>query len=255
MKKSVITATVGALVLSAMGIAFASSTNVVSSTVFVPGNTGGYSEMVTPSGEEAKAIAFKSLEQFDSNGWISNTCGHLVGSCNQEDWNIYIKTNVHMSQWINWDIDFTQWDFLIRKPGIYATDCIELRIASNYDVMLSKSGFGDLVGANGTVPAAWTMLGASVVPSSADFATAFNGSELLSYDLVKKPSGTEYGWSKKLWSKVEISDTLKPGFYSDMGLITISATLMQPWIEAATGNYTAAALNPPSNIFGTLDTP
>jgi len=71
--------------------------------------------------------------------------GHLYDACNKKYWNIPVTIHASVAQWIEWDITGTRWDWYVMKPGKYAADCITFLIASNQEVGVTFSGFGNLM--------------------------------------------------------------------------------------------------------------
>ncbi len=66
------------------------------------------------------------------------------GICDKEVWSNTFTNHATVSQWINYSFGGTRWDWQIRKPGTFATDCIEFHIQSNDDVAVAFDGFEDL---------------------------------------------------------------------------------------------------------------
>jgi len=67
-----------------------------------------------------------------------------TGECNKPEWEILVHIYAHIAQWIEFDLQYTQWDWYIRKPGCYAGNSIDAWLASNGDVLVNYEDFADL---------------------------------------------------------------------------------------------------------------
>jgi len=159
------------------------------------------------------------------------------GSCDKRDWVITFVNHVTVSQWISYKFSGTRWDWQIRKPGIFATDGIEMGIQSNDDVNIDFDGFANLVplihvGAAADIAVFYAYTQDDGVPSTwytPDELNSFSGQ--LSYAQVKD------GEAFVLWTKIVIPEDQRACDYEDSWIITLSLTDVKYFIDEETGEY------------------
>lgn len=75
---------------------------------------------------------------------IAAVGGGFEGSCNKPVWDVEWITHASVAQWVDFEFTGTAWNWYVRKPGDYYTDCNKFIIASNGDIMVTFDGFADL---------------------------------------------------------------------------------------------------------------
>lgn len=168
-------------------------------------------------------------------------------SCNKEVWRLVLKHEASVAQWMVIWMNADGFHWAVRKPGEYITDCVEFGFRSNYDVVVTFSGFEDLqpldpnktidqaievqyaLSDNGTVPPA---------PTDPAWTTAANLNNLVIR--VQDSENLHYvGWKKHIWARIHVSPCNGPTDYVDPNWATITCTLqcIRDWIDPATGLF------------------
>lgn len=224
---AVVTALVAVLALST--VTFASYTQVA---VYMLGGTSTSPTWTTPPvgslGLYAKAF----------------TSNPAQGSCNRAIWKENITNHVAVSQWIDYTFAGTRWDWLVRKPGTFAADCITFNIRSNDDVTVTFDGFSDLAPLlptdNSATPIrvwySWGLQGIDAPPIDSWLTpTELNEAGFqLDYETV---SG---GFTRRLWNKISIPENQRACEYQDSGTITLTLTDVKCFIDPETGLFNGA---------------
>lgn len=159
------------------------------------------------------------------------------GMCDKKWWIEDLYCGASVSQWISYCFSGTNWDWEIRKPGIFSADCILFSIQSNDDVLVTCSGFDNLaplVHPNADPIRVWysvSDLMAIGPPQNWIAAPDLNGSYWLGYDQVSK------GIIARIWNKIEILPTTRACNYGNKGYITLTLTDVKPFIDPCTGDY------------------
>ena len=85
----------------------------------------------------------------------TNARAFLIGSGTDEETeycnanrSVNVTVKAHMAQWARWSLDANGWEWYIKKPGTYQTDCLKGYLRSNGPVTLYFYGFDDLYTAN-----------------------------------------------------------------------------------------------------------
>ena len=189
---------------------------------------------------------------WDGSQWIAQGHGNPLvharlwrsdpeqGSCNKEQWVIDVTVHASIAQWIEWSLSGTRWDWRVRKPGIYAGDCISATVASNNDVLVDYEGFENLQAVdpgavNPEIPVYYA-IGEDINQFSDDdwiAAADLNGSD----DLLEDSQALHDGLSWKLWNKIEVSECNTSCEYEDQATITLVLQNVKIWIDPSTGNF------------------
>ena len=162
-----------------------------------------------------------------------------TGSCNKAEWIVPVEIHASIATWINFKLDWTQFHWFIRKPGIYAGDCIDACISANGDVVITYDGFEDLqpeIAGNNPIPVWYAIEDGTYYPirdnnwvSAADL----NFIESLLPDTEDLHNGICW----KLWNKIEVITCNSSCNYSDYANITLTLQNQKPWIVFATGEW------------------
>jgi hypothetical protein len=129
-------------------------------------------------------------------------------------------------QWISYAWSATRLDWLVRLPGIYATDGVTFGVASDSDVVIDWEGFDSLKSANGgaSIPISYAIsLSGSQVPGDADWVSAesLNSEDDTLLDSPELESGLYF----KRWCKIEVNESHSACEYIDsatVGFLTYS---------------------------------
>jgi len=185
-----------------------------------------------------------------ARAWTSEAI--LNQSCNKELWPMNVAVHASVAQWISWSITGTRWDWRVRKPGTYATDCISFTVASNNSVGVDYSGFEDLAYEGTVVPDtlgsiatyyAWGTTGQGTPPTTGWVsATNLNNDD----DVIPNSALLHEGRTFKLWNQIVVEPCNSSCEYHDDAMITLSLTNMKAWIDPVTGFFKEdQAGNPP----------
>ncbi len=208
-------------------------------SAYIPGDSlpGGASEVET--------------WYWDGSQWVSQGTGDVAalarlwrsnpsqGSCNKEHWSIPVTIHASVAQWIEWSITGTRWDWRVRKPGIYAGDCIGATITSNNDVQIDFDGFDNLQAlgnsVNPTIPI-WYSFGETIDEAEAHGwipAPNLDGESFL----LEDSQDLHCGLSWKLWNKINVENCNSSCEYEDQAVITLTLKNMKIWVDPASGNF------------------
>jgi len=166
----------------------------------------------------------------NAKAWSS---GPESGDCNKTFWSTTVKVHASVAQWLEFSLSGTRWDWQVRKPGTYATDCITATVASNGDLEIDFDGFANLLGTDGEIPT-WYAYGKGPVGTLTWIeAGALNGMDAQILDCV----GLHAGYSWKLWNKIEVVECNSACEYDDEATITLVLDNQKDWIDPKTGLF------------------
>ncbi len=77
------------------------------------------------------------------DGWETN--------CNVTPRIEAVTVRAYVAQWARWKMDYSGWEWYVKKPGTFYADCITAEVQSNGDVEIKFSGAGNLKFENGPV--------------------------------------------------------------------------------------------------------
>jgi len=171
----------------------------------------------------------------NARAWSSD---EVIKSCNRLNWPISVSVHASVAQWIEFSITGTRYTWLVRKPGIYAANSISAIIASNGDVGVAFSGFGDLasVKGDGTIPV-WY---AAPVPDVADPGAIKDwipAAQLTRECEIGDTAELHKGYTWKLWNKIEVVRCNTACEYQNDACITLVLKNQKPWIDPTTGYF------------------
>jgi hypothetical protein len=196
----------------------------------------------------------------DENGvWVSNftipleernarllRSGDLtLGNCNKVYWDILVTIHASIAQWVDFRLDYNQWDWYIRKPGCYAGNSIEAWIASNGDILIDYEGFGPLIpdDPEHNPIDIYYSFGEGILDAEANgwvHASDLNNDD----DIIIDDPGTDlfpfplhYGLAWKLWNKICVDVCNSACDYRNFAMITIVLLNQKDWIEFDTGGW------------------
>ena len=168
----------------------------------------------------------------NARAWRS---GVKSGICNKIYWDVPVKVHASVAQWVEFSLSGTRWDWRVRKPGTYATDCITASLKSNGDLELDFAGFGNLVGAGGVIPIWYAYDSTLPAPVDARWVPAvdLDAMDALIPDCVELHEG--FSW--KLWNKIEVADCDSACEYTDDAQITLVLKNQKDWIDPTSGDF------------------
>lgn len=185
------------------------------------------------------------LDMADRTARLFRSGDEASGNCNQPEWLIDVQIYAHIAQWIDFSLAWTQWDWFVRKPGCYAGNSIEAKIASNGDVYVDYEGFNNLMPVDpnnqdhNPIPVWYSFEtgGGGVGEAETNGwvpANLLNGEDDLLLDI-----GPEwllhYTISWKLWNKICVEVCNSACDYYDDATITLTLREQKPWIDAEGG--------------------
>jgi hypothetical protein len=132
--------------------------------------------------------------------------------------------------WIEYSLSSKEWDWRVRKPGIYASKCLTGTIKSSVDVLVDFNGFEDLCPVVKPAAKLETYYAASVSPLALAQvqwlrASNFNNGDLL----IKANATTPTPWY--LWNKISVNGSTSAGKYTDAAVITFVMQNVQLWLD------------------------
>jgi len=185
-------------------------------------------------GNPANAVVWRIGE-----GWIED--------CNKTPREQQVVVRANVAQWAKWSVDFSGWEWFVKKPGDYYADCVAGHVQSNGQVTIQFVGFGDLAategtnvvnGASGTIETFFAALPGSGEPELDDWVKA---TELTSCTLPDSMQLHE-GYAFKLWNRIIVLDCNSPGTYEDVASLILTLDNQVDWIDEETGNFIPPAL-------------
>lgn len=166
--------------------------------------------------------------------------------CNTSPRTMTITTEVHVAQWLRTFITQTQWNWYVRKPGTYYTNCISLTIQSNGAVGVQFSGFDNLqADAEVVNPVIETWYGWSpdeAGPAGVNFCGWYAAPELNEKTFIYEDSlELHQGITYKLWNRIKVVDCNSPATYRNTGTISFILLNQKEWIDPETGDFQGEA--------------
>mgnify|MGYP007049773142 CR=1 FL=1 len=172
------------------------------------------------------------------------------GSCNRQQWEIDFETTAEVAQWIEWRLSATEWDWYIRKPGVYYGDSIQAFIKSNGDVVISfdmedmtYQGAAAVGTTDTNIEVFYAAVAGTQIPDPDD--DFVYGPELEPIRLLDNMGQTFYqglcpitqtlhdGLWFKLWTKINVENCNSAGLYLGGGTISIEATNQVAWLDGS----------------------
>ncbi len=163
-----------------------------------------------------------------ANAWVFRIRPGFKSECNITPRTEDIEARAFVAQWARWEMDFSGWEWYVKKPGEYYGNCIKGELQSNGDIELLFE-LADLTGGNtdtntiietyysyttGTnAPSVWYRAG--------EFAEATIGDSFALHE------GLEW----KLWNKIKVVECNSPGMYANSGTITMVLANQVAWID------------------------
>ena len=195
--------------------------------VWVPQNFG------TPEANDARLYTY-----------INTPDGEMPqGNCNKKEWLINLKITASIAQWIDWHITWNEWNWYVRKPGIYGGNCIQACIASNGDIKIDYEGFDNLqpaIPGNNPIPV-WYAHDGDGNPMVNPAALWSTPAELNANDdyLLDAELGDllHDGICWKLYNKIEVVECNSACEYSNEPTITLTLNNQKDWIEWVDGGW------------------
>lgn len=185
----------------------------------------------------------------------TNARAFLIGSGTDEETeycnanrSVNVTVKAHMAQWARWSLDANGWEWYIKKPGTYQTDCLKGYLRSNGPVTLYFYGFDDLYTANKGDQIAMSFGWVAVEEGQDDtqepitwIAAADMKDEVMSVQFTQEDTGYDLcskGLRWSLWNRIHVDSCDKPGTYSMHGAISLVLNNQQiSWIDPDTGDF------------------
>jgi hypothetical protein len=217
---------------------------------FVPALAFGQASPYPPPGYAVEAFVCVDGQ------WVSQGAGDIRGlaqcwasypadsACNK-DWRIDVKIHASIAQWCEWSMTGTRWDWFVRKPGVYAADCISGTIASNQNVLVDYHDFGDLIALDpekaidDTIEIWYAVWGLGTPPPCDDpaWTRSYQMNEPAEWDTVFDSMALHNGITWKLWNRINVSRCNSACEYEDAAWISLQLLCQKPWIDRTTGYF------------------
>lgn len=177
-----------------------------------------------------------------ANNPTTNGGTKVGGFCNKESWTFNFTNHASVAQWINWTISGNRKDWRILKPGTYASNCISFDVASNNDVLITFSGFGDLKyqadgGVNQYIKTEYGVWNEDMPfdPNNVYWisADALNNLKLRLMDSAALHNSRNF----KLFSKITVENCNSSSEYENVGQVTLSVRNLKNWVDAESGGF------------------
>lgn len=166
--------------------------------------------------------------------------GGAYQECNK-DFSVDFTTKAHVAQWGKFNLTSTMWEWYVRKPGTYFTDCITVTVQSNSDISITGEGFGNLLygdvseypdnhpqGSVNPEIATWyagKTTGMMPTPGEWVEASALNEGITIA-DSLDLHEGLVY----KLWNKIQVVECNTASTYVNTGTITFALANQKDFI-------------------------
>lgn len=177
-------------------------------------------------------------------------------TCNISPREVGVDISAYIAQWASWSINADGWEWYVKKPGIYWTDCVTGTLKSNGAVTLTFYGFDDLQrsaqqpdempenGVNNTIQTefGWTVGDYSATnPVNWVQAPLHNGEGDPPPFVFELPFADNQllhnGFRWKLYNKISVVDCNSPGLYTMSGTVVLTLNNQAPWIVQETGEF------------------
>ncbi len=185
------------------------------------------------------ALAFEPTVWNTEDGEVAEharvfTAGGSQGACNKPVWTFEMTTTASVAQWINWHVSATTWEWYVRKPGDYYTDCISFNLQSNGDIAITFSGFADLYSEESIKQTIDTYYYATLTD---DHPTEWIRAEDLNYESILIPDSQELheGDQAKLWNRIVVEECNSACEYGNTGTVIITLVNQKDWIDEQGG--------------------
>jgi hypothetical protein len=177
------------------------------------------------------------------NGRLYRAGIEELGNCNKKYWYVDVKIYAHIAQWIDFRLNWNEWHWFIRKPGCYAGNCIEAKIASNGDIYVDFDMFGPLLpmdpanADHNPIDEIYYGFGETFSAANATWvlAAALNDQDFRILD--EDPWDLHYGIAWKLWTKICVDECNSACDYMNEAKITLSLEQQKDWINWDTGEW------------------
>jgi hypothetical protein len=190
--------------------------------------------------DSAGVWVYKGMGE-DANGRLFRAGVLTLGNCNKKYWDIDVYIYAKIAQWIDFRLDYNEWHWYIRKPGCYAGNCIEGRIASNGDVYVDFEGFGPLMPqddpTHNPIDSIFYGVGEIVNDVVWTHCLDLNNADFRLLDTFEDDWQLHYGISWKLWTKICVDVCNSACDYMDDATITLTLEQQKTWINWDTGEW------------------
>jgi hypothetical protein len=170
-----------------------------------------------------------AVEGDAANAWVFRIKPGFKSECNITPRTESIEARAFVAQWARWEMDFSGWEWYVKKPGEYYGNCIKGELQSNGDIQLLFE-LADLEGGNPDTN--------TIIETYYSYTTGTN-SPLTWYRAGEFPeafvgdsTALHKGLTWKLWNKIKVVECNSPGMYANSGTITMVLANQAPWIDA-----------------------
>ena len=136
----------------------------------------------------------------------------------------------------------TEWDWKIRKMGTFACHVLDATVRSAFDILVDFQGFANFTDPNSNIQInTWYAISqiAPPPPNSADWISA-NLLNLADFVIPAPINGANWN----LWCKIEVTNDISAGEYSNNPTITFVVQEIEHWVDPTlTSNERAGMIN------------
>jgi len=146
------------------------------------------------------------------------------------------------SPWIRYSLSATLWTWTVRKPGVYATQCLTGTVKSNVDIVIDFTGFEDLKTPPLLKGLHWdpkcsdkeieTYYAAALSNLTVDQVSWHRASEFnnpLNNLLIPQNPLIATSWN--LWNKISVTNDISACNFKDQAFITFEVANSDMWID------------------------
>lgn len=169
-----------------------------------------------------------AVEGDAANAWVFRIKPGFESDCNITPRNEDIEARAFVAQWASWSMDFSGWEWYVKKPGEYYGNCIKGKLQSNGDIQLLFD-LADLEGGNPDTN--------TIIETYYSYTTGTNApltwhragefTEATVGDSFALHEGLEW----KLWNKIKVVECNSPGMYANSGTITMVLANQVAWLD------------------------
>ncbi|UCG60795.1 MAG: hypothetical protein JSV52_10735 [Candidatus Zixiibacteriota bacterium] len=222
------------LAIFVASLIFMAAGSVLAQHVPIDPTLPGSQESATWYWDGAAWIAHSMLDPEDVNARLWRSGDEATGNCNKKWWTINVAVTASVAQWVDFDLDWNQFDWFVRKPGIYAGNCIEGCVASNSDILIDYEGFEDLqpiLAGNNPIEVYYGFETAQMNPLDPAYPWVRSFDLNFDDDLIIDCEDLHYGICWKLWNKITVIECNSACEYRDDAEIILTLLNQKEWID------------------------
>jgi len=136
----------------------------------------------------------------------------------------------------------TEWDWRIRKCGTFACHVLDARVRSAFDILVDFEGFANFLDPNSDIQINTWYAISQMVPPPPNSTTWISANLLNLADFVIPAPINGVNWN--LWCKIEVTNDIKAGEYSNNPTITFVVQEIEHWVDPTlTSNERTGRIN------------